>query len=107
MALEYLTRVCNLLSNRRFFVLSTPDGFRLHGLAPSGAQGTDTVCILHGCSVPIALRKRKDCEASWELIGECFVYRMMDGEAMRVPRPSARVSARVTRRVESTSVVFR
>lgn len=46
----------------------------------------DVICILYGCSVPVVLRKieekTSDGEDMWELIGECYVYEMMAGEAL-------------------------
>ena len=47
------------------------------------AQENDIICILYGCSVPVVLRKQEvEGESFWELVGECYVHGMMDGEAM-------------------------
>ena len=55
-------------------------------LLPEQTKEGDTICILYGCSVPVVLRKTKDRTTSgdvlWELIGECYMYEMMDGEAL-------------------------
>jgi hypothetical protein len=59
--------------NRKF--LRTERGFM--GLAPQPAEVGDEVWILLGCDVPMILRK---CDDYYTLVGECFVYGMMEGE---------------------------
>lgn len=61
----------------------------LLGLAPLDTDRGDLICILYGCSVPVALRPRKSEEEvlmgerqSYTLIGECYLHGMMDGEAV-------------------------
>jgi hypothetical protein len=49
------------------------------------------ICIFLGCSVPMLLRKVKYTDADGQavyssFIGECYVYGMMDGEAMDIQR---------------------
>ncbi|KAK8031273.1 hypothetical protein PG990_001007 [Apiospora arundinis] len=102
-ALDYIQRVQSVIWDRRLFKIHRLEaiGRALYGLAPRGAREGDAICILHGCSVPVVLRAIKSAESrtgdggggsnsnsehkgSWELIGECFVYGMMDGEAMEV-----------------------
>lgn len=49
----------------------------------------DLVCILYGCSVPAVLREGISADGSrvFMMIGECFVYGMMNEEALkRKPR---------------------
>jgi hypothetical protein len=55
-------------------------------LCPPDAKEDDKVCILYGCSVPVLLRKHR---SYYKLIGECFVYGMMDGEAMTERTPDS------------------
>ncbi|KAJ2907377.1 hypothetical protein MKZ38_003234 [Zalerion maritima] len=50
------------------------------GLGPLGMQVGDKVCILFGASVPFVLRKRQN---GYSLIGECFVDKLMHGEALK------------------------
>ncbi|KAK8034169.1 heterokaryon incompatibility protein-domain-containing protein [Apiospora rasikravindrae] len=97
-ALDYIQRVQSVVWDRRLFKIEKVKALgnrTLYGLAPRGAREGDWVCVLHGCSVPVVLRARNsnrnrdgldsnDSSSSWELIGECFVYGMMDGEAMEV-----------------------
>ncbi|KAL4870872.1 heterokaryon incompatibility protein-domain-containing protein [Aspergillus spectabilis] len=97
----YLERVQKTVWSRRLAVLS--DESRSLMLVPRGAKKGDAVCIINGCSVPILLRQVKarkrdylgtgtemyqsnegayDGTVTWyEMIGECYVHGMMDGEA--------------------------
>lgn len=66
---------------RRLMV--TEEGFL--GVAPRRAQKGDIVCVLYGCSVPVALRRCcNDDESSnlYKFVGECYMDGMMDGEAL-------------------------
>ncbi|KAF7887914.1 uncharacterized protein EAF01_011068 [Botrytis porri] len=47
------------------------------GLTVAAAMIGDSIVVLPGCSVPLVLRRTR---MGWRLIGECFVYRMMNGE---------------------------
>ena len=73
---EFLERVQSVVWNR-LFVRS--ERRKLFGLGPRGTKVNDLICILYGCSVPVILRKQQD---HYEVIGECFIYGMMDGEAV-------------------------
>ena len=56
------------------------------GLAPEATQQRDIVAILYGLSVPVVLRQihgTPDGDNVFILVGECFIYGMMDGEALR------------------------
>ena len=56
------------------------------GLAPEATQEGDIIAILYGLSVPVVLRQihgTPDGDNVFILIGECFIYGMMDGEALR------------------------
>ncbi|KAI0465693.1 hypothetical protein F4859DRAFT_507861 [Xylaria cf. heliscus] len=54
----------------------------IYGLAPQGSKISDIVCILLGCSVPVVLSK--DHGHLYKIVGEAYVYGMMDGEAMDI-----------------------
>lgn len=69
-------RAVQLRSHRRRF-FSTSRGF--FGLGPRDAMSEDTVFILHGCSVPVVLRRSGD---GWSFVGEVFVAGIMDGQAV-------------------------
>jgi hypothetical protein len=51
------------------------------GLAPRGTREGDVVFVAVGADVPYILRA---CEDGYELIGECYVQGIMDGEAMEM-----------------------
>ena len=77
---RYLQRVRDVTWNRR--LIRTKQG-RL-GLVPAGAEPSDLVCVLFGCSVPVVLRAATELPTgSFRLIGECYIYGVMEGEAMR------------------------
>lgn len=51
------------------------------GIGPKRTQEGDEVCILLGCKIPLVIRKCEDSDRYF-LVGECYVYGLMDGEAM-------------------------
>ena len=77
-------------SGRAFFVT----GNNYMGLAPSISRPGDEVCIIFGCPVPFIIRPlevRKDSDEMVEqkhyvLVGECYAYGLMDGEALEDKR---------------------
>lgn len=62
---------------RRFLI--TGKGFL--GTGPSNIENGDAVFVLEGRSAPFFLREKG--KGSWELIGDCFVWGLMDGEGVR------------------------
>jgi Heterokaryon incompatibility protein (HET) len=100
---EFLERVYCVTLNRRLVKIKPAeddsnskmkpdDKSTLIGLAPEQVELNDVVCVLHGCSVPVVLRKidHNETEADgnsharralYELVGECYIHGMMDGEA--------------------------
>ncbi|OQO03798.1 hypothetical protein B0A48_10438 [Cryoendolithus antarcticus] len=102
MVRTYLKRVQEVIWNR-CFIEAQPEGISLgtnkrHGLGPSDSQFGDIVCILYGCTVPCLLRECADSPGSYRLIGECYVYGLMDGRA---------VTCRSEEVLERDKVVFR
>jgi hypothetical protein len=61
--------------DRRFFI--TQKGFM--GIGPEAVQDGDKIAILFGGKVPYVLRME---DGKFELIGECFVAGLMEGEAV-------------------------
>jgi hypothetical protein len=61
----------------------------LLGLAPAAAQPGDCILIIMNHGVPIVarpaeIRTRRDRPVvAWQIIGECFVDGMMEGEMLR------------------------
>jgi len=80
---DFLRRVQSVIWNRRIFMsVEKVDGKGLFGLVPGGTKRGDIICILYGCSVPVILREHWTFGYQYfEVIGESFVYGMMDGEA--------------------------
>lgn len=89
---EFITRVLSVIWKRK---LARTWNLKRLALLPYGTEKGDIICILNGCSVPVVLRKiaekivvGKDKKGEniwdhmWELIGECYVYEMMAGEAL-------------------------
>ena len=56
---------------------------RYMGLFPRGSRPGDEVCIFFGACVPFVIRR---CETrdTFQLLGECYVHGIMDGEAMQM-----------------------
>lgn len=97
-AREFLKRIQEVIWNRRVFKASSilysmrqsnyqpsPDE-ELFGLAPQRAIVGDKICLLYGCSVPVLLGEvngsRGDVRGDqFEIIGEAYVDKFMDGEA--------------------------
>ncbi|KAF7897186.1 hypothetical protein EAF00_005414 [Botryotinia globosa] len=66
-----------VLKNRRWGI--TRKGY--FGLFPRYAEEGDIVCVMDGCVVPYLLRQ-VDGEGRYRLVGECYVFGIMDGEAV-------------------------
>ena len=83
LVVEFLKRVQGIVWDK-LFVRS--DERSLFGLGPRGTQLGDLICILFGCSVPVILRPQMDSSGSdimhYEIVGESYIYGMMDGEAI-------------------------
>ncbi|EXJ58929.1 hypothetical protein A1O7_06360 [Cladophialophora yegresii CBS 114405] len=76
---EFLNRVQEVVWGRTLAAIDVKDEDRVClGLCPPDTKWDDVIAILYGCSVPVVLRKVR---SYFKLIGECFVYGMMDGEA--------------------------
>ena len=82
---KFLRRVQEAIWMRRLII--TQHDFL--GLAPEMSKKRDLICILYGCSVPVALRRMVDPKTDEEyflFIGECYVHGIMDGEAFALAR---------------------
>ena len=79
---EFSQTVEAVVSNRRL-IRTAKHGFL--GLAPNETSQRDIIVILYGLSVPVVLRHIADAlegDNVYTLIGDCFIYGMMDGEAL-------------------------
>ena len=54
------------------------------GIAPEGVETSNVVAVLQGCSMPMVLRRVEGVfyDVVWQVIGECYVHGIMNGEAM-------------------------
>ncbi|KPM42000.1 hypothetical protein AK830_g4586 [Neonectria ditissima] len=68
----------NYASHRRFFVTSRG----LWGLGPAVAQKGDVCAVLFGADIPFVLRPMATV-GEYKLVGECYMYSFMYGEAVR------------------------
>jgi hypothetical protein len=69
---EYLTNL--VFSRLRQFAVSRKGAYLM---VPIHTEPADSLCILHGCDVPVVLRPKGE---KWEWIGECYGFGLMDGE---------------------------
>ena len=74
---DFLNRVQSVIWGRRLATIRQ----EYIVLGPRSCKEGDLVCILHGCSVPVLLRRGRD-GVHYTFIGECYVHGMMDGEAV-------------------------
>ena len=86
---EFLRRVQSVIWGRRLAILD--QGYVV--LGPRSCEIDDLVCILHGCSVPVLLRRRSNMHG-YTFVGECYVHGMMDGEA-RILEEQGKLSSTV------------
>lgn len=80
-AVKYLNCVMNYCKGRSFF--TTEEGYI--GLGPTGAKAGDQICVLLGCRSPLLLRMTGNMQ--YQVVGECFVYGLQNGEALLGPLP--------------------
>jgi hypothetical protein len=88
MALQFIQRVRSIIWNRALFTTTDVKGRMLFGLAPTEGKPGHKICVLHGCSVPVLLEQ---VDKHWTLVGECFVYGIMDGEAMQMSEYTSKI----------------
>jgi hypothetical protein len=55
----------------------------LLGLVPHLAEAGDQICILNGGAVPFVLKDRRQPLRGRQLVGECYIHGLMNGEAMQ------------------------
>ncbi|EMR81044.1 hypothetical protein ACHAPC_000969 [Botrytis cinerea] len=67
-----------VLKNRKLGI--TGKGY--FGLFPRYAEKGDMIYVMDGCDVPYLLREA-DGEGRFRLVGECYVFGIMDGEAVK------------------------
>lgn len=79
---DFLNRVKDVMWYRRFARINV-NGKETYGLLPADTKKRDILCVLFGSSVPVVIRPRKKGKKKyWEMVGECFCYGQMEGEAV-------------------------
>ena len=73
---QYILSTVVATRARSFFV--SDSGYM--GLGPLALEKGDLICIFPGCNLPLMIREHDDHHV---LIGDCFVWGLMDGEAMK------------------------
>ena len=73
--LKFLRRACMRNLTSSFFC--TPQGYL--GAGPPGLREGDQICVLLGCTTPLVVRRVED---HYVVVGACFVWGLMDGEAI-------------------------
>ena len=72
---SFISTIVERMRDRSFFV--TERGYM--GMGSRAIDKDDFVCVFPGCNVPFILRK---IDGYYVLKGECFVFGLMDGEAI-------------------------
>jgi hypothetical protein len=83
LTIDFLQRAQSVIWNRKFLVSKKNDWI---GLAPMASQVGDEIFILRGCTVPVVLRRQEEGDGNkfFQLVGECYVHGMMDGEVAEI-----------------------
>lgn len=77
---EYQDRVSAVVWDRK--MMRTHATHRV-GLVSYEARVGDMICVLYGCSVPVILRPwQEKTKSGYQIIGECYVEGIMDGQTM-------------------------
>jgi hypothetical protein len=67
-----------------------------YGTVPAAAEAGDLICVLHGCCVPLILRKAASLPADhFVLIGAAYVDGIMDGEVINCGEAGSEIAIRI------------
>jgi hypothetical protein len=58
------------------------------GLGPGLTIATDEIVVFPGCPSPMVLRPSPKQSGRYRVVGECFVHKLMNGEALYGPVPA-------------------
>ena len=78
---KFLNSVGTLCGKRSF--ITTEEGYI--GIAPKATKPGDHACVLFGSQMPLLLRKSSGLQS--QVVGECYIHGLMDGEAFLGPLP--------------------
>jgi hypothetical protein len=56
------------------------------GLGPRTMSPGDSIVILYGHNMPVVLRQLEFTEGKYKFVGACYVYGVLDGEAVHAHR---------------------
>jgi Heterokaryon incompatibility protein (HET) len=73
-----LEELSTVLETRRGAPIAFTRGYFVY--SSYGLEDEDIICVLLGCGYPVILRP---CGDNWRLVGECFIYEIMGGEAIQ------------------------
>lgn len=78
---DFLQRVQKMTWDLKLLI---SDQKRWIGWAPVAADIEDIICVLHGCGVPVVLRRRTATmdQSYFELVGEAYVHGVTNGETI-------------------------
>lgn len=83
--LEFYGPSINLFDStgRRFFTTTWPEKAQIrHGLGPGWTETGDDIAILHGARFPVILRKFGGRSQTYQVVGDCYIPGIMEGEAV-------------------------
>ena len=80
--LKFLRRACKRNLTSSFFC--TSQGYL--GAGPPGLRDGDQICVLLGCTTPLVVRRVED---HYVVVGACFVWGLMEGEAVEKVGPDS------------------
>ncbi|KAH7398122.1 heterokaryon incompatibility protein-domain-containing protein [Cadophora sp. MPI-SDFR-AT-0126] len=73
---QFFLPAVNILPGRRFII--SAKGYL--GMVPGKTERGDVICVFLGSELPVVLRP---CIGGYNLVGECYVHGIMEGEAMK------------------------
>ena len=89
---EFRERIHNACQNRALFITK-----RVYiGLGSWNAEVGDPVCVPYGGATPSLLRKAVDSD-TFTLVGECYVYGIINGEALQADKEMGGILERTFR----------
>lgn len=80
-AASYIAALQDNLHGWRFVV--TKNGYV--GVVPNMTKVGDVVAVLKGGRVPFVLRRSKERDEAFRLVGECYIHCLMNGEGLSLP----------------------
>jgi len=66
-----------------------------YGTVPAAAEAGDLICVLHGCCVPVILRKTPSLADHFVLIGAAYVHGIMDGEVIKCSEAGSEIVIKI------------